>query len=285
MATELNFSVNGLDIAAQAWGEEGGSPVMAIHGWLDNAASFCRLGPLLAEHGYYVVALDLAGQGKSSFRSAHGSYNIWDDLLDITAVADQLSWAQHSMIGHSRGAMMSLLYAATLPDKVNRLALVDGFVPLPHAPEKAPEQLAKYLRDQRNLLGRPGRSFSSREELLAARCEKNGLPAEDCLPLIERGVVLNNEKLHEWRMDTRAMGASAFKLSDAHCRAFIDALQAPCDLFIAEQGMGLWRDFDALLDYAQSKVRYHYFDAGHHLHMLEAESRSITAVLLERWRD
>ena len=41
------------------WGRPGNTPILALHGWLDNAASFSRLAPLLLDVD--VVAIDLPG--------------------------------------------------------------------------------------------------------------------------------------------------------------------------------------------------------------------------------
>jgi len=42
---EISFQVGDLTIAAQEWGNPGDFPVIALHGWLDNSASFDRLAP------------------------------------------------------------------------------------------------------------------------------------------------------------------------------------------------------------------------------------------------
>jgi len=43
------------------WGRSGDASILALHGWLDNAASFARLAPLLMDAD--VVAIDLPGHG------------------------------------------------------------------------------------------------------------------------------------------------------------------------------------------------------------------------------
>ena len=45
------------------WGSGQKNKILALHGWLDNAASFNQLAPKLAEIGYEVVAIDFAGHG------------------------------------------------------------------------------------------------------------------------------------------------------------------------------------------------------------------------------
>lgn len=57
------LDLDGVEIAVRTWGAEDGIPILALHGWLDNAASFERLAPML--DGCFVVAPDLIGHGRS----------------------------------------------------------------------------------------------------------------------------------------------------------------------------------------------------------------------------
>ena len=43
---ERTFDVNGLTFTAKEWGSPGYTPVIALHGWLDNAASFDLMLPI-----------------------------------------------------------------------------------------------------------------------------------------------------------------------------------------------------------------------------------------------
>ncbi len=56
---EIRLSLGHIELAAHLFGPEDGLPVIALHGWLDNANSFARLAPQLK--GLRLVALDLAG--------------------------------------------------------------------------------------------------------------------------------------------------------------------------------------------------------------------------------
>ena len=124
---ERSFQVNDLTLAAKEWGRSGYAPVIALHGWLDNAASFDRMLPFM--ENLHVIALDLAGHGRSSHRSRGSSYDIWIDIGEVISVADQMGWDRFSLIGHSRGAAIAGLIAGTYADRVAQLALIDGYVP------------------------------------------------------------------------------------------------------------------------------------------------------------
>ena len=69
---EVRLSLPHIELAAHLYGPEDGFPVLALHGWLDNAASFARLAPKL--QGLRIVALDFAGHGHSDHRAAGAGY-------------------------------------------------------------------------------------------------------------------------------------------------------------------------------------------------------------------
>ena len=121
MPSERRFQLPGLRLAAQVWGEPGGRRVLASHGWLDNAGTFDLLAPLLP--GCEIVALDAAGHGFSDSRSADAGYNLWQDVGDLLDVLDALDWQQCTLLGHSRGAAISMLFAAAFPQRVDKLVL------------------------------------------------------------------------------------------------------------------------------------------------------------------
>ncbi|MDA9840190.1 alpha/beta hydrolase, partial [Porticoccaceae bacterium] len=64
---ERSFENKGLKFTAKEWGRSGYPPVIALHGWLDNANTFDRMLPHM--ENLHVIAVDLAGHGRSDFRS------------------------------------------------------------------------------------------------------------------------------------------------------------------------------------------------------------------------
>ncbi|MEE4659180.1 MAG: alpha/beta hydrolase [Halieaceae bacterium] len=259
---EVSFHINGRRLQALVWGEPGAVPVLALHGWLDNAASFIPLGERL--QGVQLVALDMAGHGHSDHRTADGEYAIWSDLPDIEAVVDQLGWERFVLLGHSRGAIISTLYASSRPDRVCRLALLDGLQPPLVDAAETPQQLASFLDDRKRLLDKPGREFTSVEEALALR-QRFGLGGESVRAIVERN--LKPSPLGwQWRFDPRLQGASSFKLTEAHSRAVLTGLSMPGLLLLADQGLGRV----ATLPDVPATVKTVRVPGGHHCHIAES---------------
>ncbi len=209
--------------------------MIALHGWLDNAASFSWLAPDLSRCN--VLALDLAGHGRSGYRPGGGAYNIWQDLPEILAVADAMGWDQFSVLGHSRGAMIGLLLAASFPERVKRLGLIDAV--LPHCiPEQAlPSQLGQALIDLKRSSERK-RSYYQRYEDAAKARTRGAFPLSAAASeLLASRAVTPSAKGYYWRYDPRLMVASEFKMSDAQAMAFLDALPREALLVLARDGI------------------------------------------------
>ena len=89
-AEELTLALPQGTLAARCWGDPAAPPLLALHGWLDNAGTFDHLAPLLAAH-WRVVALDLRGHGRSSHLPAGAWYHYVDYLSDALAAAGRVS--------------------------------------------------------------------------------------------------------------------------------------------------------------------------------------------------
>ena len=256
---EREFQVNGRKIVALCSGAEGDRPMLALHGWLDNAESFRPLAQQL--DGFQMVALDLAGHGRSDHRSADGEYSIWSDLPDIAAVIDELGWQSFDLLGHSRGALIGGMFAATAPARVAHLILLDSFqVPVAEAGDCV-DQLVTFLRDRERFASEPARVFVSPEVAIKARARSQFGPGS-----LDR-IVHRNLRPCEggwcWTTDPRLKGASSFKLTTAHNAAIIYAWTMPVLILLAEQGLGAHL---ADMDIPKS-VCVETMAGGHHFHM------------------
>ena len=150
------FALPGFTLAAEVWGTAGGVPVLASHGWLDNASTFDLLAPLLA--GCEIVALDLAGHGLSGSRSPDAAYNIWEDVGDLLDVRDAARLAALQRCSAIRAAPRSRCCSrATFPEHVDKLdaarrrrAADSG------SPAEAPATLARSFRERAALRSKSG---------------------------------------------------------------------------------------------------------------------------------
>jgi pimeloyl-ACP methyl ester carboxylesterase len=281
MPLERRFPLPGLTLAAREWGSEDDLPVLAIHGWLDNAGSFDLLAPRLP--GCRIVALDAAGHGASEFRSPDSSYNLWQDVGDAVAVADQLGWETFRFIGHSRGAAIGTLLAGTFPERVEQLVLIEGGLPLIDAAERAPLRLAEALRAKRELASRTGRVFPDKSRAIAERAAGFSKVTIEASEILAQRSLRETDGGFSWRADQRLKGASEVRYTVEQVRAFVARTTAPVLMFRATQS-----PFEGMQEYAEilpsfAALETVKLEGGHHLHMEGAEA-VIAARILEFFR-
>ena len=96
---ELEIKTSTMRLSAKCWGEPEGMPVLAFHGWLDNAATFDHLAPLLKD--FRLVSIDLPGHGLSEHKPSSSSYHFSDLIVEMLEVLNVLGWQSFSLLGHS----------------------------------------------------------------------------------------------------------------------------------------------------------------------------------------
>lgn len=264
MSEAFELDCGHLRLAALAHGPPGGAPVLALHGWLDNAASF---GPL-CEHleGVRLVALDLPGHGHSAHRPPGCAYHFMDYAGDVLAAADALGWDRFSLLGHSLGGAIASVIAGACPERVERLALIEAIGPLSDHAGNAPRRLADALARARRP-GRPPPAYASLDEAVAARCRAGNLRPEGARPLVARGTVDTPAGLR-WRADPRLRQPSTYRLTEAQVLAFLEAIRAPTLLVLADEGMLEPEDARVAARLAAVRdLRLHAMPGGHHVHL------------------
>lgn len=103
-----------------------GNPVILLHGYAQNSRMW---RPLMAELAktHTVIAPDLRGFGQSS--KPDSGYYKKTMAQDVHALAISLGIRRATIVGHDIGLMVAYAYAAQYPNEVNRIVLMDAFLP------------------------------------------------------------------------------------------------------------------------------------------------------------
>jgi pimeloyl-ACP methyl ester carboxylesterase len=250
------------------WSRPGAPKILCLHGWLDNAASFVPLSPFLKD--FDLLALDFAGHGFSSHRPDASKYYLTENLYDIDAVLDVLGWDTCHVIGHSMGGGVASAYAAALPERVNRLVLLDAVGNLAQPPEQAAKQLrlsVKSVRKNPSIL----RPYESIEEAMLAR-QKNSLLSDEAARLLCERSLEHTGDYYQWRTDPRLNWRSPQWFSNdqvltllANIRAATLVITSPAVIEYLGEDM-LHKRLAAIAD-----CQHVTDDGHHHFHMEQPE--------------
>ena len=164
---EIDIEIPFGRIAALRQGDADAPKVMALHGWLDNAASFVPLSEHL--HGIDLVAIDLPGHGRSTHLPPGSDYSFVGAMNAVLDVADALGWDRFALLGHSMGAGIASLIAAACPQRIERLLAIEALGALAETPERTVARMREALIAHRNLKDKKLRVFPDIDSAVRAR--------------------------------------------------------------------------------------------------------------------
>jgi pimeloyl-ACP methyl ester carboxylesterase len=264
VADELDLVTPNGRFAALAWRNPGAPRVICLHGWLDNAASFVPLAPLLGDLD--LVALDFAGHGHSAHRPRGTRYYMMDNIWDVDAVLDELGWAECCVMGHSLGGVVACAYAAAAPGRVQRLVAIDGLGPLSAGANRTAARLRKSLKSVRNASGRL-REFESIEHAISARRNVSDLSAEAARLICERSLEHHGDH-YRWRTDPALNWHSPVLMTEEQVLDVLAAIEAPA-LSITALPLNKWIDAETARNRVEAipDCRSHTIEGHHHFHM------------------
>ncbi len=273
---EVRLSLPHIELAAHLFGPADGQPVIALHGWLDNANSFARLAPKLT--GLRIVALDMAGHGYSDHRPPGSSYALWDYAHDVLQVAEQLGWKRFSLLGHSLGAIVSVILAGSLPERINRLALIDAVIP-PTATTNAAERMGMALAAQMAHQGKRKPVYATLEQAVAARMKGDVAVSREAAELLAQRGLMPVPGGYTWRSDSRLTLPSPLRLSQEQALTFVSRVACPTKLIVARDGM--LATHTKLLE--QLPFSTQQLPGGHHLHVNDEAGATLVADCFNRF--
>jgi len=262
---ETGFEVQLGRLAALRSGSPGQPRVLALHGWLDNAASFA---PLAAElPGLDLVMLDLPGHGRSAHLAAGADYTLSVTLNVILDVVDGLGWETFAVLGHSMGAGIGSILAASLPQRVRRLVAIEALGALAETPGRTALRLRQSVADMRALPGKKLRVFPDLAAPIRARMQANQLSEASARLLVERGVVAV-EGGYAWSSDPRLTLPALQRMTEEQVADLVRGIECPARVVFADPAQSylpdpLRRARAALLPDGELFV----IQGNHHLHM------------------
>ncbi|WP_242088174.1 alpha/beta fold hydrolase [Curtobacterium sp. DN_7.5] len=134
-------TADGHDVSAIRWGDGREARITYLHGLGIDAHSFDQTAIAV---GAPAVALDLPGHGRSSWRE-DADYAASATAPTVLAALDALAVPPGVLVGHSLGAILAARLAATAPDRVTGLVLVDMS---PDFAQRAVDRIARALEDE-----------------------------------------------------------------------------------------------------------------------------------------
>jgi len=116
--------VNGIHLNVYRGGH--GEPLLLLHGFAQSALMWA---PVMKEFQkrFDMIVPDLRGAGLSDVPDS--GYEKVTMAVDMAALLDHYKIAKARVVGHDIGLMVAYALAASFPDRVERLVVMDAFVP------------------------------------------------------------------------------------------------------------------------------------------------------------
>ncbi len=270
---EYNLTLAGNDCRLAEWNPDGKHLVFALHGWLDNLATFESLAQYMPTTR--IIAVDSPGHGHSAHIKDDKAYHFIDGVYLIDDLIEHFGVKEANLLGHSMGGALASIYASVQPNRVKNLLLIEALGPVTTIEEKFPETLKSSISQRRALKDKRKPFYKSFNLALEARAEVSKILPELIKPLVERALtsVENNKNKqtfgYTWRADSRLRSSSAMRMTEKQLCCLLPGITSPTILIEGKQG---------LLQLPEAKhiqkrkplvqnLTVELMEGGHHLHL------------------
>lgn len=255
--------------------------ILLLHGWLDNAASFIPLFEHLKVNegeGFKVVAIDLPGHGASSHKSDDAHYHFIDWVYDILVLFESNNWTDVHIVGHSMGGMVASVFAASFPEKVKSVTLIDSIGMLHNDERDSTSQLRKGLLSRLKKPSARNKNLSIKR-VTKARMLVSDLEYQHAEMIVTRNMSIVDNKL-QWRSDRKLSTISPYRFTLAQCKQLVSDIKIPVQIIYGSKGLEFIRKGIEVYAPLMPCKKITKLEGGHHVHM---EKPAETAKLINEF--
>jgi pimeloyl-ACP methyl ester carboxylesterase len=259
------YESQGLRLHYADWGNEAAPPLILIHGGLDHCRSWDAIAQALQPH-FHIIAPDLRGHGDSEWAKG-SSYALSDNVYDLTRLMRFAGLSDATLIGHSLGGMISLAYSGTYPERVSRLAVLDGAFLSGSPPAPIAEQMSRWVDQLDRISEYQESAFRNIEEAAKRLSTRNKrLTPALALHLARYGVRKDADGLYRWKFDHYQRARAPYRLSPDDFAALWSRITCPTLLMWGDESFLPDPEAAGLLTHFKGAEMEKIAGAGHWLH-------------------
>ena len=261
---EYQIELGGCQCSVVEWNPSGKTLVFALHGWLDNLATFESMVEYLPE--IRLIAFDFPGHGHSDHIPDGAAYHFVDGIYFIDDLAKHFLQDSINLLGHSMGGAVSCLYAAAQSEKVSKLMLIESLGPLTASSEESLQLLNKAITHRSALANKQKPLYKTFNEALEARAAASSIDSELIAGIVGRGLAKVDEG-YTWRADSRLRVPSATRLGAEQLEKILSNIQATTRVIEGSSGF-FQKNEQAILRRQQfANLDTIVVEGGHHVHL------------------
>ncbi|XP_011300472.1 probable serine hydrolase [Fopius arisanus] len=271
---EVEIEVPWGKIAGKHWGPPDVEPIVALHGWQDNAGSFDNLIKYLPNN-LSILAVDAPGHGYSSWLPKGTMYTPLMYIQVIQRVKQHYKMDKIGLIAHSMGAMWCFSYAVFAPQDIKFVIALDYF----KFPELPPEKFLSYFFEDWNrffrldqLTNPPPRHSEAEAISRYIKATNNSLDEEMCRILFERGTTKHPDGTVSFNRDPYVQCVFDPGLNNEQMVAMAKRLTCPYYVIKGESSRykekkELYFEVLKVLETTSSDFMFRTVPGTHHFHM------------------
>lgn len=278
---------NGLTHHLLEWNAGGAATALLLHGFMDAAGTFDLLAPSLVEAGLRVLAPDMRGFGRGP-RAPEGSYYYFTDYIADVAAVVREAVAESSplfVVGHSMGGTIASYFTGAFPERVTKLALLEGVGPPDNPADVAPVRMRRWIADVEGARARGSnaKNMGSAEDALRRLVVNHpNVPIDVLRTRLPHLVLRDAEGNVSWAFDALHRTVSPVPFFAAVYKEFAKETKCPV-LFVSGGPQGYHpNDEDERIASFPNATRAELPTAGHMMHW--TQPTDLGRILVDFWR-